>query len=51
MEMCVTMEDAAHIAEICESMQGGEMFTIDRQLGEEGGYDGLEKIRRFAAED
>lgn len=48
MEMCVTIEDAAHIAAICEASGRGEMFTIDRQLGEEGGYDGLEKVKRFS---
>lgn len=51
MEMCVSIEDAAHIAAICEASGHSEMFTIDRQLGEEGGYDGLEKIRRFSAAD
>ena len=49
-EMCYTIEDACQIAEICESTPGSEMFTIDRQLGEEGGYDGLEKLQRYAAE-
>ena len=49
-EMCYTIEDACQIAEICESMPGGEMFTIDRQLGEEGGYDGLARLRRCAAQ-
>ena len=47
-ELCYTIEDACQIAELCGSTSGGEMFTIDRQLGEEGGYDGLEKLRRYA---
>ena len=46
--LCYTIEDACQIAELCGSTSGGEMFTIDRQLGEEGGYDGLEKLRRYA---
>ena len=48
-EMCYTIEDACQIAEICEGMPG-EMFTIDRQLGEEGGYDGLAKLQRYATQ-
>lgn len=48
-EMCYTIEDACRIAELCESMPG-EMFTIDRQLGEEGGYDGLARLRQCAGQ-
>ena len=49
MEMCYVIEDSSKIACISE-MMGGDTFYIDKQLGEEGGYDGMELIRRADAE-
>lgn len=44
LEMNMVIEDACRIAEICEQ-SGGGYVTIDRQLGESGGYDGLARLR------
>ena len=46
LEMCYVVEDACHIAEICETMDG-DAFYIDEQLGAAGGYDGMERLHRF----
>ena len=46
LEMNLVVEDACRIAQICEQT-GRPSFTIDRQLGEAGGYDGLERLERF----
>lgn len=48
LEMNMVVEDACRIAMLCGPGEG--YFTIDAQLGEAGGYDGLERLRRFAAE-
>ncbi len=45
MEMCYVIEDAVKIAIVSELM-GGETFYIDEQLGQAGGYDGMERIRK-----
>lgn len=50
LEMNMVVEDACRIAEICEQ-NGKPYFTIDRQLGEAGGYDGLERLHRFQRSD
>ncbi|MEN6420199.1 MAG: class II aldolase/adducin family protein [Clostridiaceae bacterium] len=45
MEMCFVIEDAVKIAIVSELM-GGETFYIDEQLGQAGGYDGMERIQK-----
>ena len=48
LEMNMVVEDACRIAMLCGP--GEDYFTIDAQLGAAGGYDGLERLRRFAGQ-
>ena len=48
LEMNMVVEDACRIAQLCEASGGGDYFTIDQQLGNSGGYDGLERLRRLS---
>lgn len=47
-DMCLVVEDACKIACICETMPGDTAY-IDVELGNEGGYDGLARIREADA--
>ena len=48
LEMNMVVEDACRIAQLCEASGGVDYFTIDQQLGNSGGYDGLERLRRLS---
>lgn len=45
-EMCYVIEDSCQISEIM-AMLPGEDFYLDEQLGIEGGYDGVARLKRL----